>query len=80
MKHLRNLVVYAVFAGCLPKNITPEDELAHARAEKAKHPEQWTKPKKLTPAKARAQEMKWLRKNREHDGKIIAIESEYRAH
>jgi len=54
------------FAGCTSQTTTEDDELALARAEKAKHPEHWRTPKKLTSTETTRQERKWLEIEREH--------------
>lgn len=64
-------------AGCMPQEMTAEEELAHVRAEKAKHPERWQTLKKLTPSEATQQQRKWLKIEDEFRQQRIATLSKY---
>lgn len=58
MKNLWGIVFF--FVGCMPQEMTQEEELVRARAEKDKHPEQWRKLEKITPTEATAQQRKLM--------------------
>lgn len=76
MKNLWGIVF--VFVGCMPQEMTQEEELVRARAEKDKHPEQWRKLEKITPAEATQHQRKCLKNEIAHNKEMIEIESEYR--
>lgn len=77
MKHLWGVVLGLMLAGCMPQEITAEEELAHARAEKDKHPEQWHKPRKLTQAEATQQQRKLMELEDEFRQQRIKTLSKY---
>ena len=79
MNHLWGTVLgIVVVVGCVPSSMTEEEELARARAEKAKHPQQWRTPQKLTPAETTQQQRRWLEAEDEDLEKMIVIRSKYK--
>lgn len=66
-----------MLVGCMPQEMSEEEELARARVEKDKHPEQWHKPRKLTQAEATQQQRKWLEMDTDHLQKSNSILSKY---
>lgn len=78
MKYLWGTLLGLILAGCTPQEMTEEEELARARAEKAKHPEQWHKPRKLTQTEATQQQREWLEIESEHLARRKAIHAKHR--
>lgn len=79
MKYLWGTLLGLLLAGCMPQEMTEEEELARARAEKAKHPEQWHKPRKISQVEATQQQRKWRDEGSEHNQRMITIHSRYRS-
>lgn len=63
--------------GCMPQEMTAEEELSCARAQKTKHPEQWQALKKLTPAEATQQQRKLMEMEDKFRQQRIATLSKY---
>lgn len=79
MQYLWSMALGLTLVGCMPQEMTEEEELNRARAEKNKHPEQWRKLEKITPAEATQQQRKNLEEESVHNRRMIAIHSRYRS-
>ena len=78
MRNRWSLALGFLLIGCMPEQMTAEDELSRARAAKAKHPERWKKLEKISAAEATKQERKRLEDESAHNQRMIAIQSGYR--
>jgi hypothetical protein len=77
MKYLWSLALGLTFVGCMPQEMTSEEELSRPRAQKTKNPEQWHKPRKLTSAEANQQHRKLMEMEDEFRQQRITTLSRY---